>query len=142
MILPNGKRLWYWKPDITMGMPSWHKPEENEECAAGSCNCRPVPKLRYWAMKTGQWKRVYTYGGKLAENATQATAREILVAAMLRAESAGYPIILSVYDEIVAEVPNDFGSAEDFTRIMAQREDWFADWPISVDAWAGQRYRK
>lgn len=142
MIAPNGKRIWYWKPDIVMGMPAWHKPAEEPECADGTCGHRPVPKLRYWAMKTGQWKRVYTYGGKLAENATQMTAREILVPAMLRLERAGYPIILSVYDEVVAEVPENFGSTHEFEQIMAEREDWFADWPISVDAWEGVRYRK
>lgn len=142
MILPNGKRIWYWKPDIAMGMPAWHKPDEEPECADGTCGHRPVPKLRYWAMKTGQWKRVYTYGGKLAENAVQATSREILVPAMHRIERAGYSIIMTVYDEIVSEVPKDFGSKEEFEEIMAQREDWFADWPISVDAWEGVRYRK
>ena len=35
---------------------------------------------------------------------------------MLRIEAAGYPIVLHVHDEIVAEVPIGFGSTEEFTR--------------------------
>ena len=143
MILPNGKRIWYYKPELRVGMPSWHKPEEDEKCAEGSCTCRPVPKITYMAQKTGQWKRVYTYGGKLAENATQATSREILVPAMLRAEASGYPIILSVYDEIVAEVPLGQGSKAEFEEIMKQSAGpWMDGWPIGVDAWEGDRYKK
>lgn len=65
MILPNGKRLWYRDPQLRSGMPQWHQPETKEDCAAGSCRCQPQIKLSYMAQKTGQWKRVYTYGGKL-----------------------------------------------------------------------------
>jgi DNA polymerase len=143
MILPDGKLIWYRDPEIRHGMPNWHKPAEKEECRAGTCDCRPVPKLTYMAQKEGQWKRVSTYGGKLTENATQATARQRLVPSMLRLKRAGYPLILSVYDEIVAEVPNGFGSIEEFAAIMREPAgDWDADWPIDVDVWEGDRYKK
>lgn len=143
MILPNGKRIWYRDPQIRMGMPNWHQPEIKEECREGSCNCEPIPKLSYMANKEGQWKRVYTYGGKLAENATQATSREVLAPARRRAKEAGYHEILTVYDEIVCEEPIYFGSVDHFTELMlGPPEDWYADWPIHVDAWEGERYKK
>lgn len=160
MILPNGKRIWYFKPQLRMVMPRWHEPGPEigedglilrdasgepilNDCALGTCRCRPRPQVSYMAQKEGQWKRVTTYGGKLAENATQATSREVLVPAMLRAEAAGYPIILSVYDEIVAEPPLDFGSEKEFSAIMAKSPgEWAAGWPIMVDGWEGDRYRK
>jgi len=143
MILPSGKRLWYFRPELRMGMPAWHKPRENEDCEAGTCGCKPVLKLSYMSVKEGRWQRVTTYGGKLAENATQATSREVLVNAMLALEAAGYPIVLSVYDEIVCEVAKAFGSMEEFIRIMKEtREDWYADWPLNVDVWEGMEYKK
>jgi DNA polymerase len=141
--LLNGKQLWYWAPEIRMGMPVWHQPSEKEDCASGDCDCHPVPKLTYLSWKEGRWQRVYTYGGKLCENVTQATAREILIPAMFEAERQGYRIIMTVYDEIVAEAQEGFGSAKEFQALMgAAKEDWFADWPITADAWEGRRYKK
>jgi DNA polymerase len=61
---------------------------------------------------------------------------------MFRAEEAGYPIILSVYDEIVCEVPNNHGSKEEFIEIMSEKPIWAKDWPVGVDAWEGDRYKK
>ena len=143
MILPDGKRLWYRDPEIRMGMPNWHKPLEKEDCAAGECSCKPVPKLSYMAWKFGQWRRVYTYGGKLTENAVQATSRQILVPAALALENRGYHVILTVYDEVVSEVPKGFGSPKEFEQIMMDAMPAFArDWPLSVGAWEGERYRK
>jgi DNA polymerase len=143
MVLPGGKRLWYWQPQIAAKRPRWCKPEENAACDKGTCNHEPVPTLRYMAQKEGQWKHVHTYGGKLAENACQAVSREILVPAMLRLEEAGYPPILSVYDEVVAEVPDGHGSLAEFEALMsAPLPSWAEGWPVGVDAWEGQRYKK
>ena len=89
MVLPNGKRIWYRDPQVRATMPQRHRPAVETACAAGTCNCRPRPQLTYMAWKNKQWKRVHTYGGKLAENATQATCREILVQAMKRVKAAG-----------------------------------------------------
>ena len=148
MILPSSKRIWYRDPQVRAVRPHWCKPKEYEPCALGVCSHSPVPQLSYMAQKTGQWKRVSTYGGKLAENACQATSREILVSAMPRVEDAGYGIILNVYDELVCEVPEDFGSLKEFENIMAgPLPDWAVDewgnpWPIRVEAWEGKRYKK
>lgn len=144
MILPNEKRIWYRSPELKIGMPAWHKPEVNEDCRENKCRCRPRTSLTYMAQKEGQWKRVATYGGKLAENATQATSREFLVPSIVASEAAGYPVILTVYDEIVAEVPKDFGSLEEFCAVLknAPGREWAKGWPIGVDGWVGKRYRK
>ena len=72
-----------------------------------------------------------------------ATAREIQVASMLRLEEAGYPLIMEVYDEVVAEVPDGFGSVEEFGEIMKiSAGEWMDNWPISVDVWDGLWYKK
>jgi len=143
MILPGGKRLWYWKPQITMKRPRWCNPETKPACFDRTCRHTPEPQLSYMAQKEGQWKRVSTYGGKLTENACQAVSREILVPAMMRCEDAGYHVILTVYDEIVSEVPLTFGSEEEFVSLMeGPLPEWAEGWPVTVDAWIGDRYKK
>jgi DNA polymerase bacteriophage-type len=62
---------------------------------------------------------------------------------MRNLEKAGYHIVLHIHDEIVAEVDKDFGSIEEFERIMAIMPPWAADWPIrAAGGWRGLRYRK
>lgn len=145
MRLPDGKRIWYWAPELRLAMPAWHKPtgqDAKPACAAGTCDCEAKPQLTYMAQKFGKWRRVTTYGGKLVENATQATARQILTPAMLRVRKHGYPIILSVYDEVVCDTPMNHGSLKEFEELLGEREGFFRDWPISVDCWEGDRYKK
>lgn len=61
----------------------------------------------------------------------------------LRIEEAGYPVILTVYDEIVTETPENFGSTAEFKQLMLESPgEWARGWPIGVDLWEGQRYRK
>jgi DNA polymerase len=143
MRLPNGKRIWYFDPQLRATMPQWHQPATKDDCAAGTCSCRVKAQLTYMAQKEGQWKRVTTYGGKLAENATQAISREAMEPAKARLAAAGYNPILTVYDEIVCEVPVGFGSKEEFKAIMSESPgEWAAGWPASVDVWTGTRYKK
>ena len=77
------------------------------------------------------------YGGLWTENVVSGIARDLLAEAMLRIEAAGYPIVLHVHDEIVAEVPLGFGSLEEFTRLMTRRPAWALDLPIAARPGAG-----
>lgn len=89
------------------------------------------------------WVRMDTYGGKLTENVVQATARDILVNAIVKLWRTGYATVLHVYDEIVAEVRKGWGSVEELERIMGELPDWAAGWPVRASGgWRGFRYRK
>jgi len=89
------------------------------------------------------WIRMDTWGGRLVENIVQATARDILRRATINLESAGYPIVLHVYDEIVAEVPEGLGSVEQFEQVMGTMPEFAAGWPVRAKGgWRGRRYRK
>lgn len=89
------------------------------------------------------WGPMKTYAGRLAENIVQATAHDIQRYGILALEAAGYPVILHVYDEDVAEVPVGWGSIEEFEEIMARMPPWAEGWPIKASGgWRGKRYRK
>lgn len=91
---------------------------------------------------TKKWERSALYGGLIAENNTQAIARDILVNGMFAAERAGYPIIATVYDEIIAEVPRGFGSLSGFEQLICQLPSWAIGLPLTAGGWRGKRYRK
>lgn len=89
------------------------------------------------------WQRMYQYGGRWMENACQAVARDIQRSAILNLERAGYPVVLHVYDEDVAEVPIGQGSVEGLEAQMMRLPAWAAGWPIkAAGGWRGRRYRK
>ncbi|MFI9652809.1 hypothetical protein [Guyparkeria halopsychrophila] len=87
------------------------------------------------------WCRLYTYGGKLIENATQAFARDVLAANMPAIESAGYRIVLTVHDEVIAEAPAGAG-VDDLIHHLATVPSWAEGLPLAADGFAADRYRK
>jgi DNA polymerase len=82
------------------------------------------------------------YGGLWTENVVQAIARDLLAAAVLRLETAGYSIVLHVHDEIVAEVPNGIGSVDELQRIITTVPRWAEGLPIAAKVRNGPRFAK
>ena len=115
MRLPSGRNLCYQSPHFT-------------ENRFGS------DAIGYYAPNAaGQMVVQETFGGKLAENATQAIARDILAHALLTLEKNGYPVVFHVHDEAVIEKPTGQGSLEEACRLMAIAPDWAEDLPLRAD---------
>ena len=129
--LPSGRVLTYPYPKLKPIMTPWGEDKE---------------QVHYMSVdgKTKKWQETHTYGGKLAENVTQAVSRDILADAMLRVEAHGYPIVMHVHDEIVCEVLT-CGPNMDlplFEKCVAHVPAWASGLPIAVEGWRGVRYRK
>ena len=127
--LPSGRLLFYREPRLQMTANAWGEEKES------------VTYMSVDGM-TKKYVRTSTYGGKLAENVTQAVCRDLMVEAMLRVEAAGYPLVMTVHDELVAEVPEGFGGVEEFCGIMCKVPAWAAGFPVKAEGWRGKRYRK
>ena len=69
----------------------------------------------------------------MAENATQAIARDILANALMMLEAHGYPVVFHIHDEAVIEMPIGQGSLEDACRLMAIAPVWAEGLPLRAD---------
>jgi DNA polymerase bacteriophage-type len=139
MVLPSGRRLWYFNPGLQEKEIAYTDKETGE--------VRHFTKLSLHYegrnnKKGGNWDTVYTYGGMLTENAVQAIARDLMVAAMYRVEKAGYKIVLSVHDELIAEDHPDRDVKEFEHLVAGPNPAWAEGCPVAAEAWAGVRYRK
>lgn len=124
VILPSGRKLSYVKPRMAV----------NKFGRDG---------LTYEGISENKkWSRIETYGPKLVENIVQGTARDLLAEAMLRVEKAGYRIVMHCHDEIIAEVPEGFGSVEDMSEVMAVQPEWADGLPLRADGYECAFYQK
>lgn len=129
-ILPSGRALHYCDPRLTSRKTDWGK-EQTVLLFMGT------------DALTKQWTLQDTYGGKLVENITQATARDLMAEAMLACDdSMIYDVLLSVHDELIAEVEEGVGSVKDFEDLISRTPAWAKGCPVAAEGWRGKRYRK
>lgn len=113
--------------------------------AAELCGDGDSALFRYYGPlpASKRWGYLRTYAGKIAENITQATARDILASAMPAIDAAGYEIVLSVHDELITETPDSPEYSEAvLSRMMSSAPKWADGLPLSAAGFSGYRYRK
>jgi DNA polymerase len=120
MRLPSGRVLYYHKPRLDQ--------------ATGS--------LVYWGSEVGgRWVEQRTWGGKLAENATQAVARDIMSEAMLRAWRRGTAVpCMTVHDELVYTVDAGVKSWSFMEATMLEPPPWAGGLPLAGENKVMRRY--
>ncbi len=124
IVLPSGRRLAYIKPKL--------QPNRFGRMA-----------LTFEGLgANNKWVRGETYSGRIVENITQATARDLLAEAMHRMELAGLNIVGHVHDEVILEVPKDKYTVEEICGLMRQNPKWAAGLPLDADGYKGAYYFK
>jgi DNA polymerase len=130
LLLPSGRPLCYARPQIRPRRTPWGE-------------LRDAVVVQGRDPQTKRWVTYPVYGGLLVENIVQALARDIMADGMRRLEMAGYPPVLTVHDEIVAEVPDGHGNVDEFIHLATDEVPaWAAGCPVDLEAWEGERYRK
>ena len=73
----------------------------------------------------------------------QAVARDVLASSMPVIENAGYEIVLTVHDEIIAEAPDrDEFNAGHMAALMSDTPAWADGLPLAAAGFDCYRYRK
>lgn len=130
--LPSGRCLHYFNPSVVMTKTEW-----------GYVS----PSIRFEGRNmVNQFVRQATYGGKIAENITQATARDIMAHAKRTiALQPIYDLLVSVHDEILAEVEESFddkAGVKEFELVMGELGPEYDGCPIVAEGKRLKRYRK
>lgn len=125
--LPNGRKLVYQNPVL-------------------SKNRWGGDSIKYKGVNqdTKQWGWVETYGGKLSENIIQAIARDLLADGMRRLDAAGFPIVMHVHDEVVADIPNEGTDfvLEEMCRILGEPVPWAKGLGTPAEGFVTPYYKK
>jgi DNA polymerase len=144
--LPSGRRLAYRSPSITWRMREFEVEEigPDGEVYTKTVTKGPFKTLEFMAVnsKTKKWGPERTWGGTLTENIVQATARDLIMPAMIRLEKKGYRALLMVHDEGICEAPRGKGTVEEFVKILCEKPLWAWGLPLEAKGWRGPRYRK
>ena len=87
---------------------------------------------------------VRLWGGLLAENASQALARDVFSDMLLRIDEAGIKTIFHVHDEVVVETDEDKAeeTLEKIISIMSTPPSWIEDIPLEAEGKILTRYEK
>jgi DNA polymerase I-like protein with 3'-5' exonuclease and polymerase domains len=102
------------------------------------------PQYQATLPRNGKKLPVRLWGGLVAENASQALARDIFSDMLLRIHNAGYKIIMHVHDEVVIEEDTDKSdkTIEEIIGIMSTPPEWIPDIPLAAEGSILTRYEK
>lgn len=121
--LPSGRTLMYPTPRILA---------DNSISYAGQVN--------------KQWRRIKTYGGKLLENITQASSRDVLAYNLLRLKreyGSIVDVVMHVHDEIVIEVAeNGTFNLNVLNNLLTTNPPWAVGLPLAAEGFEAKRYAK
>lgn len=140
LVLPSGRTLRYWKPSIVTATATIKMVDDE-----GIVFEKEITREEIRFYKPGGGSGMVeesTYGGKLAENVTQAVARDLLAAATVRIDPLEpYTLVMHVHDSLAAEVPEGEGSVEEFEQLLVEQPSWAAGLPLAAEGYRNEYFK-
>lgn len=137
LVLPSGRPLFYGDPRVRSVEVPWSDktvPRERRER-------KQAVTVMGIDNNTHRFIRYPLYPGLGVQHAVQGTARDLLANGMLLADDQ-FPIVLTVHDELLAEVDEDAPPLSAFTRTVCHLPYWAEGVPLVADGWEGPHYKK
>jgi DNA polymerase len=127
--LPSGRLIAWFRPRIVDKMMPWGEPGRG---------------ITYTGLSrfTHKWTSGQDLiGSSIFQSIVQATARDFLAESALRLK---HDIVMLTHDEIMLEVDiEDAGQAEaDMKVVMTTPPKWAQGFPVAIETWVGNRFRK
>ena len=93
---------------------------------------------------TNKWTWLETYGGKLAENVTQAVARDCLGEVLTSLDTYGHRVVFHVHDEVIVETEKAHGAKdlETVKDVFAKPPGWAPGLPLRGAGYTTDYYIK
>ncbi len=128
--LPSGRKLYYPYPFLAVNKYG-----------------KEAVFFKNMSQSTRKWEEDSTFGGKLAENVTQAIARDCLAESLMRLSHLGQSIVFHVHDEIVIEAPASTQEQgehilKQVIEIMEQPITWAPGLVLKADGFVCRYYKK
>lgn len=98
--------------------------------------------IQYRKVINGKWLYETTYGGKIFQNAVQATARDIMYNGVRNVQNDGYKMLFQVYDEVITEHDEDEIDLDHFCDLLCETPEWAEGLPLIAEGKVLKRYQK
>ncbi len=128
--LPSGRPLVYRDARVMKIVPRWAR--------LRGLDIEPVDTVVY---TNNRGMNVEMYGGKWAENISQAICRDLLATALVRLNTDAFRPVMHIHDEIICELADPEFLFPMVNR-MSDPPKWADGFPIKVEGHTGYRYTK
>lgn len=144
MQLPSGRRIYYPHPTVKQEFKLYDEEEMEEEPWKREERGYWTDAISFYGkvQTTNRWGRVYTWGSRLFENATQALCADLLNRGCVEAERKGFPICMIIHDQALCETEASTGTLEEFMTAFCTKDEWAADLPLSASGDTAPYYMK
>lgn len=118
---------------------------------SGRYLCYPSPqvdeknRISYMGVNqySRKWQRIHTYGGKIFENADQASSRDTFAHGVVLADEEGFDTLMLVHDEDITEVDEDSDlTSKKLGLCLTAGADWMEGLPLASSGFESHRYGK